>query len=134
MFNRVSYDGKSELILALYKDCSHWIQAIIHRREKGKFTDDNGRTVMFDLLLESNDRKGFQRLSWEQLIDEALLMVIAGTDTTALALSASTFYILRTPGVLAKLRKELSTVPGSEEGKFEWKYVQNLPYLVSASC
>lgn len=132
MSNRVSYDGKSELTIALCKDCGHWIQRIIERREKGKFTDDNDRTVMFDLLLESNGQKGFQHLSREQLIDEALVFVIAGTDTTGLTLSAATFYILHTPGVLAKLREELLRVPGSEEGRFEWKEVQNLPYMVCA--
>lgn len=117
--------------VAFREDCSHQIQRIIERRAKGKVSDENGRTLMFDLLLESNGQKGFQRLSREQLIDEALSTVFAGTDTTVVTLAASTFYILRTPGVLAKLREELSRVPGSEEGRFEWKHIQNLPYLAA---
>lgn len=104
----------------------------MERREKGRYTDDNDRTVMFDLLLESNSEKDFQRLSLEQLIDEALIFITAGTDTTAYALSCATFRILHTPGVLAKLQEELGRVPLGKEGRFEWKYVQNLPYMVSA--
>ena len=60
------------------------------------------------------------------------MYVTAGIDTTAYALSVATFYILHTPGVLLKLREELLRVPTSEEGRFEWKNVQNLPYMVSA--
>lgn len=132
MSNRVCYNRKSELTTALYKDCSHWIQTIIKRREKGKFTDEKGRTVMLDLLLESNGEKGFQQLSREQLIDEALVFVAAGTDSTSYTLACATFYILHTPGVIAKLREELLRVPVREEGRYDWKDVQNLPYMVSA--
>lgn len=87
---------------------------------------------MFDLLLESNDQKGFQRLNRKQLIDEAFVFVIAGTDSTALTLAAATFYILHTPGVLTKVQEELLRVPGCKEGRFEWKDVQKLPYMVCA--
>ncbi len=71
MSNQIRCDRKYELTIVPYKDCGHWIQKIIDRREKGRYTDDNDRTVMFDLLLESNGQKGFQCLSLEQLIDEA---------------------------------------------------------------
>ena len=131
MSNQICCDRKYELTVISYKDCRYWIQKIIDRREKGIYTDDNDRAVMFDLLLESNDQKGFQRLSMEQLIDEALIFVSAGTDTTAYALSCATFYILHTPGVMSKLREELLRVPIREEGRFMWRDVQNLPYMVS---
>lgn len=131
MSNRVYYDRHYELTTTLLKDCDRWIQRIVERREKGRFVDDNEQTVMFDLLLESNSEKGFKRLSREQLVDDAFIFVFAGTDTTAYALSCATFYILYTPGVLAKLREELMRVPTREKGKFEWKDVQNLPYMVS---
>ena len=85
--------------------------------------------VMFDLLLEPDER-GVRRQSREQLIDEAFLFITARVDTTAYTISCATFYILRTPGVLAKLREELLRVPVTEEGMFEWKHVQNLPYMV----
>ena len=104
----------------------------MERREKGIFTDDHERTAMFDLLLESNGEKGSQRLDWEQLIDEAFVFISAGIDTTGYTLSCATFYILHTPGVMAKLREELLRVPVPEDGRFEWKYVQNMPYVLSA--
>ena len=99
------------------------------RQEKDGYTETES-TVIFDLLLEHNNEKGFQRLNRKQLIEEAISYVTAGIDTTAYALSVATFYILRTPRVLAKLREELT--PISEEGRFEWKNVQALPYIVSA--
>ena len=102
----------------------------MERREQGRFTDDDGRTVMFDLMLESNNKK--ERLDMEQLIDEAFIFVAAGIDTTGYTLSCATFYILHTSEVMAKLREELLQVSTREDGRFEWKNVQNLPYLVSA--
>ena len=131
MPTRIRCDRKYELTVVPCKDCGHWIQKIIDRREKWRYTDDNDRTIMFDLLLESNVQKGFQRLNQEQLIDEALIFVTAGADTTAYALSCATFYILHTPGVMAKLREELVRVPIREKGRFEGRHVQNLPYMVS---
>ena len=124
-------DRKSKLIIALCKDASHWIRKIMDRRAKGIYTDDKKRAVMFDLLLKPDDKRGFKPLNLEQLIDEAFLFLVAGIDTTSYALSCATFHILHTPGVLTKLREELLRVSGREKGRFEWKHVQNLPYLVS---
>ena len=75
----------------------------MERREKGIFTADNEQPVMLDLVLEPNGKNGFPSLSLKQLIDEALIFLAAGSDTTAVILSCATFYILNTPGVLAKL-------------------------------
>ena len=89
---------------------------------------------MFDLLLEDNLRKGHHHLNLEQLIDEALIFLTAGIDTTSYGLSAATFYILHTPAVLQKLQEELCSVPRDEGGRFEWRSVQNLPYMVCHQC
>lgn len=113
-----------------FQDCAHWIQKIVDRRSNGVYTDSQGRTVMFDLLLEDNLKKGHHRLNLEQLIDEALIFLTAGTDTTSYGLSAATFYVLNTPRVLQKLQKELDSVPRGQEGRIEWRSVQNLPYMV----
>ena len=85
---------------------------------------------MFDLLLEDNLKKGHQRLNLEQLIDEALIFLTAGTDTTSYSLSAATFYVLHTPAVLQKLQEELYSVPRGEGGRIEWGNVQKMPYMV----
>lgn len=85
---------------------------------------------MFDLLLEDNLKKGHHRLSLEQLIDEALIFLTAGTDTTSYGISAATFYVLHTSEVLPKLQEELCSVPRGEGGRIEWRDVQNLPYMV----
>ena len=85
---------------------------------------------MFDLLLEDNLKEGHQGLNLEQLIDEALIFITAGTDTTSFGLSAATFYILHTPSVLQKLSEELQSVPRGQGGSYERRTVQNLPYMV----
>ena len=101
------------------QDCAHWIQKIVDRRSNGVYTDSHGRTVTFDLLLEDNLEEGHQGLNLEQLIDEALIFITAGTDTTSFGLSAATFYILHTPSVLQKLQEELQSVPRGQGGRFE---------------
>ena len=103
----------------------------MERKEKGGFISDNKRPVLFDLLLDANNGEDFPRLDMEQLIDEALIFTLAGGETTAFALECATFYILHMPGVLAKVREELGRVSTDEKGKYKWKHVQNLPYLVS---
>ena len=85
---------------------------------------------MFDLLLEDNLNKGHHRLSLEQLIDEALIFLTAGTDSTSYSLSAATFHVLHTPVVLQRLQEELCSIPRGERGRIEWRSVQNLPYMV----
>lgn len=50
------------------------------------------------------------------IVSNAVLTIIAGSDTTASVLSNTVYYLLKNPDVLRKLRKELEEAFGEENG------------------
>lgn len=48
-------------------------------------------------------------------------------------MSMGTYYLLRHPEKVERLRRELATVPRNEIGLLEYKKVRDLPYLVCLS-
>jgi cytochrome P450 len=65
------------------------------------------------------------------LIDEGTTIVAAGVETTAKTLAITAFYILTTPGVLSRLREELTTVMPDATSEASLTELEQLKYLVS---
>lgn len=72
----------------------------------------------------------------EKVTDYHLFMmgqsnVIAGSDTTAISLSAIMYYLLRSPAVLGRLRREIDefTVQGRCSARVTFKESQEMPYF-----
>ncbi|KAG6361912.1 hypothetical protein INS49_010141 [Diaporthe citri] len=65
----------------------------------------------------------------------AVSMAFAGSETTAISLGAVFYYLLRTPGAMARLRSELDEAGrkgifhDNETGLVTWSESQKLPYL-----
>jgi cytochrome P450 len=65
----------------------------------------------------------------------AVSMAFAGSETTAISLSAVFYYLLRNPSTLARLRKEIDSAARSglfhdhEDGIVTFQEAQQLPYL-----
>lgn len=85
---------------------------------------------IFSELLESNLLPPSEK-NVPHLLDEGTTLVAAGVETTAKALATTTFYVLRTPGVLQRLRKELMDAMLSLTDSPTWTQLEQLPYLVS---
>ncbi|RYP45673.1 hypothetical protein DL768_008017 [Monosporascus sp. mg162] len=114
------------------KQSSKWIQDIERRQKYDNIhAAEDGRSTYFDLLLSENKARGYQAFSEEVLIDEALAMCFAGTDTTGFALSLGTFYLLANPTKLRTLREELDGVALNEDGLLEYRDVRSLPYFTA---
>ena len=103
------------------------------RREKGITQTEDGRETIFDVLLEPNPDKGYEVPKLEQLVDEAFLFLVAGSDTTAYSIACTTFYLLTDKERLTKLRKELKLLPRASDGHLDLANVMGLPYLVLIS-
>lgn len=87
---------------------------------------DIGRVDLLARLLEGKDASG-EKLGREELTAEALTQLIAGSDTTSNTSCAILYWVLRTPGVLAKLQQELDAhIP---VGVPAYDAVKDLPYV-----
>lgn len=65
------------------------------------------------------------------------MMMVAGSDTTATALTSTMWFLVHHPGALARLRNELDALkpsndiegPSAESAIFDYNIVKDLPYL-----
>lgn len=89
---------------------------------------DDQRVDLLARLMEGKDDKG-EKLGRAELTAEALTQLIAGSDTTSNTSCALLYWTVRTPGVLAKLQKELDdAIPaGVEVPSFDT--IKGLPYM-----
>ena len=65
----------------------------------------------------------------DRLLDEGLVILFAGTETTSRTMAVTMFYLLSHPECLKKLREELETLPPSQDYKHSLTALENLPYL-----
>jgi len=79
------------------------VARVNERLESGKESD---RVDLLARLMEGKDENG-EKLGREELTAEALTQLIAGSDTTSNTSCALLFWVLKTPGVIEKLQKEL---------------------------
>jgi benzoate 4-monooxygenase len=88
----------------------------------------DARNDLLSRLQEGRDHKG-QPIDREELTAEALTQLIAGSDTTSNSSCALLYYATKTPGILAKLQKELDdAIPeGTDVPTFDM--IKSLPYL-----
>ncbi|KAF7171843.1 hypothetical protein CNMCM6106_006181 [Aspergillus hiratsukae] len=85
----------------------------------------------------STEGNSFSHKQFRSLVADTMMMMNAGSDTTASALTSTTWYLLRHPQALTRLRKELSDHIGraqtsglsAEESIFAYDVVKDLPFL-----
>ncbi|KAJ0426675.1 cytochrome P450 [Aspergillus carlsbadensis] len=112
------------------KQCAAWVEGVRERRERGQFTTPDGVTTLFDAMLEPSEEKGYRSRTSKELIDEAALFILAGTDTSAYSLTTATYYLLSNPRALSTLQKELDSAElFVKDGN--WEEVRKLPYLMA---
>ena len=61
---------------------------------------------------------------------DALVYLIAGTDTVAAAMIVITWALLNNPQIMQKLKAELRTVMPRREDAVNWAGLEKLSYLV----
>lgn len=66
-----------------------------------------------------------------RLVNEARILLAAGTDTTANTLATITYHLLANPEILKKLKDELTTAIPDVELMPEISLVESLPYLTA---
>ena len=115
------------------QQCAGWIKQVQQRRQQGIFSTADGRSTVFDMLLEPNPEKDYRVPGSEELIDQGFLFLVAGSDTTAYSLACATYYILTHAEVLERLRTELRQDFHRTVVDPDWNYINKLPYLVKTA-
>lgn len=70
----------------------------------------------------------------ERLWQEGQIVIGAGTETTAWALSVMIFYVLNDSQVLRELRDELEAAIPDVDERVSWNRLEQLPYLNAVIC
>jgi cytochrome P450 len=74
---------------------------------------------LLDMLLRARDEESGETMTDRQLRDEVMTFVLAGHETTAVALTWTWYLLDRHPDVLARLRAEVATVLGGRTPALE---------------
>jgi benzoate 4-monooxygenase len=103
--------------------------AIARVKDRLENPPDINRKDLLSRLQEGRDEKG-EPLGFEELTAEALTQLIAGSDTTSNSSCALLYHVVKTPGVLEKLQKELdAAIPDDNTLVADYETIRNLPYL-----
>jgi cytochrome P450 len=103
------------------------IASVGPEQNQKKSTRTTCRTI-FDALTDPAipaDERTLGRLQ-----DEGLVILCAGTETTARALTLAAFHLTREPSMMLKLREELRQVMPTPNSPITWPQLESLPYLV----
>ncbi|MCJ1457978.1 hypothetical protein MMC28_008347 [Mycoblastus sanguinarius] len=87
------------------------------------------RTIFYDIL--TNPQVGPEEKTTRHLMNEAQVLVAAGTVSTGHTLSTTTFHVLDNPEILCKLQDELKTVMPNADASPSWTQLERLPYLTA---
>ncbi|KAK7052823.1 hypothetical protein VNI00_004142 [Paramarasmius palmivorus] len=87
---------------------------------------------MFDPGAEKHDSTHRHvRPTRKSLVDEALTLIGAGSDTVGVTSTVGTFYALHNPEIARKLKDELLSVWPDPEGSMSLSVLEKLPYLTA---
>jgi len=86
------------------------LDAAIYRIIQSRRSKEVNREDLLSILLQARDENGGSRMSAGQVRDEALTLLLAGHETTAVALTWTWFLLSQNPDAEAKLHGELEQV------------------------
>jgi len=113
---------------AMTKQCRSLIESLRAAPANSKEVERS----IFAKALNPNIEKGQYIATPEELTADAMLMFLAGTDTTGNTLAFGIWEMIKNPTIWTTLRKEVDTVLPDVETIANVQELETLPYLVSA--
>ncbi|PLN84688.1 cytochrome P450 [Aspergillus taichungensis] len=111
-------------------DVKRSVEGTIHDTWKGKTSKDIEKPkTIFDTLCDPS--LPAEERTVERIRDEALVILAAGTETTARVLTIGFFHIYRNPAILQKLRDEIKQVMPQPTDRVPLAQLESLPYLTA---
>lgn len=112
------------LLTFRHQVCKERIRELVDRT-----TPDEVPTV-FDTMINPDPKREHLAPSIQDMADEAFLLLIAGTDTTATTLAMAVYNLLCHSDKLETLKTELRKAMPNREDALDWASLEKLPYLV----
>lgn len=100
------------------------------RFEAGK---NEERPSIFTQLLDPSVAEGHVVPSLDQLVDDALIIIAAASDTTGNAMTIAAYHVLTNPVIYATLKEELVSAFPDKNQSLNFLALEKLPYLVCRS-
>ena len=105
-------------------DMDDYTSALVDRRKAKGFV--KGKTDVFNYLLQNKHLNG--ELTRDELIRNGVVLVVAGSETTATLLAGVTYHLCKSPAVYAKVKEEVRS-KFSNDDEITVKAVNDLTYM-----
>ncbi|KAE8371602.1 cytochrome P450 [Aspergillus bertholletiae] len=109
-------------------DMEKCVKEGLEKEKMAKQSDLDLRNTMFGNVITKAEQKGTP-IEDTQMISEGVLMIFAGTDTTAATLSNGLYSLLKRPDLYTRLQQELLTVMPTLESRPTVMQLESLPLL-----
>jgi cytochrome P450 len=117
--------GNRRMIAGL-KTLNTVVYGIITERRRRATDPGTDREDLLSLLLAARDEETGEGMSDQQVRDEVMTLLLAGHETTALALTWTWYLLSQSPEVEQRLHAELDTVLGGQTPTVD--HLDDLPY------
>ncbi|KAL4874936.1 cytochrome P450 [Aspergillus karnatakaensis] len=114
------------LLQAIKKQKQHTRHTVQRRLQQGS---SHGRVDFMDSMLRHRGEKG--GLTEQEIEANSSLLIVAGSETTASELSGVTYWLLRSPAVLAKVAAEVRSQFQTEAEINYYNVSTRLPYMLA---
>ncbi|THH23060.1 hypothetical protein EUX98_g8119 [Antrodiella citrinella] len=96
---------------------------------RNRLANNSGRRDLFHHLMDGDDLDEVKP-TLEEVASDGILAIVAGSDTSATALSHTFYFMLRNPRCLDTLRAEVvAAYPGTTDTTFDFAKQAEMPYL-----
>lgn len=103
-------------------------ERILELKTRSTTSSDHLPTI-FDTALNPDAHKGRVTPTIDELSADALLFLVAGTDTTAHTLTIATYNVLKDANILRRLQEELREAMPRKDMLLDCAALEELPYL-----
>ncbi|KLO19588.1 cytochrome P450 oxidoreductase OrdA-like protein [Schizopora paradoxa] len=119
------YSKQDEKYFSEIKEMADIAAEIIRKRKEHPVEKND----LLNLMLSGKDPKTGQGLSDENIMNNLLTFLAAGHETTSGMLTFVTYYLLKNPEKLVKLREELDRVIGDDDVRLE--HLNKCEYMIA---
>ncbi|KAF3911928.1 hypothetical protein ABW20_dc0105770 [Dactylellina cionopaga] len=128
LLSRGNVKKLSPKMAAMMEFQDHCSNAVLDQQKRWLAGERNIVTI-FEQLFQDDPKKGRKAATKDELMDEAFLVIAAGMDTSAHALTVAVYYLVKYPDIQVKLLEELKTVLPNPRSEVKEETLEHLPFL-----